>query len=273
MKLDKENYEFILFELLEGNLNESERQSVLNQIKANPFFEKEWILMQKAVAIPDMEVVMPKKSRLLKKQKVVFAGFGYFTPMRIAASLLLLAGVWYYFTTMREHPDIVSNTHTQPQKRVDQVQAPQVNGLQGSDESEKVTVANSEVPGTILNGVHTRHLGDVRNPEQDSIIEHIVPDPLHIASRNPHPDFAVSQQEPPLKTFSVGVQDTRNSKTYLLRKRIRQAEQLRNRTLMVLNDIPNLSLRLTPRLKTDKPGIGIVLRGEVVYASAKLELK
>ncbi len=43
-QLNKENYEFLMFELLEGNLAETEKNDLLAQIKANPFYQKEWHL-------------------------------------------------------------------------------------------------------------------------------------------------------------------------------------------------------------------------------------
>ena len=68
MILNKENYEFLMFELLEGNLNESEVKYLLEQINKDAFYRSEWTLIQQTIAIPDNELTMPNKQSLLKPE-------------------------------------------------------------------------------------------------------------------------------------------------------------------------------------------------------------
>src|SRR5687767_6815436 len=110
MQLNKDNYEFLMFELLEGNLNEKEKNTLLDQINKDTFYQREWNLMQLAVATPDNAVRMINKKELLRTEgrRIHFMPFTYF--IKIAASLLLLGTAgWWYYTYMQE-PVVAHNT-------------------------------------------------------------------------------------------------------------------------------------------------------------------
>ena len=49
MILDKDNYELIMFDLLEGNLSEAEELLVMDQIEGDEFFFREWKLFKATV--------------------------------------------------------------------------------------------------------------------------------------------------------------------------------------------------------------------------------
>lgn len=67
MKLTKENYELMMFDLLEGNLSEAEEQALLNEIEQDPFFAKEWKLFSETVLEPET-AVFAGKDALLKDE-------------------------------------------------------------------------------------------------------------------------------------------------------------------------------------------------------------
>ena len=52
-----------------------------------------------------------------------------------------------------------------------------------------------------------------------------------------------------------------------------KAEKLRSTTKGYWSDIPNLKLKITPKMKNNKPTIGFELKGETIYANAIIELK
>lgn len=68
MNLTRENYEFLMFELLEGNLNESEKNLVIEQINKDAFYKREWSLMQQTLIIPDTQLTMHDKQSLLQPE-------------------------------------------------------------------------------------------------------------------------------------------------------------------------------------------------------------
>ena len=70
MKLTKENYELMMFDLLEGNLSEQEEQLLLQEIESDPFFNQEWKLFSETILEPET-MVFAGKDGLLKEEKAV----------------------------------------------------------------------------------------------------------------------------------------------------------------------------------------------------------
>ncbi|MFB1003156.1 MAG: hypothetical protein QMC70_03340, partial [Bacteroidia bacterium] len=71
MKLNKENYALIMFDLLEGNLSEADELRVMDQIEGDEFLFREWKLFKSTVLIAEKDVVFTGKSALLKEEKAV----------------------------------------------------------------------------------------------------------------------------------------------------------------------------------------------------------
>ena len=91
MILDKDNYELIMFDLLEGNLSEAEELLVMDQIEGDEFFFREWKLFKATVLVPSSTIVFSGKASLYKEEKTVAM-----MPKRwaaIAASVCILAAV------------------------------------------------------------------------------------------------------------------------------------------------------------------------------------
>ena len=57
MKLNKDNYELMMFDLLEGNLSEADELLVMEQIEGDEFLFREWKLFKATVLIAEKEVV------------------------------------------------------------------------------------------------------------------------------------------------------------------------------------------------------------------------
>lgn len=89
MKLNKENYELVMFDMLEGNLPEKEALQAMKQIEADEFFFKEWNLFKSTVLAPELNYTYTKKDTLLKKEtRIVPMGWWLAT-----AAACLVAGV------------------------------------------------------------------------------------------------------------------------------------------------------------------------------------
>lgn len=90
MKLNKDNYELVMFDLLEGNLSEADELRVMDQIEGDEFLFREWKLFKSTVLIADKEVTYSGKSKLLKEEKAVVMPM-YTRWAAVAASVCILA--------------------------------------------------------------------------------------------------------------------------------------------------------------------------------------
>jgi|AntRauTorckE5430_2_1112549.scaffolds.fasta_scaffold07486_3 hypothetical protein len=92
MKLNKDNYELVMFDLLEGNLSELDELIVMDQIEGDEFLFREWRLFKSTVLIADEEVTYRAKNSLLKDDKVIILPM-YTKWTAVAASICILAVV------------------------------------------------------------------------------------------------------------------------------------------------------------------------------------
>lgn len=68
MKLNDENYEWIMVELLEGNLSRKDELSVMEQIEEDEFFFKQWNLFKQTIIQTDQSLKFHNKASLLKPE-------------------------------------------------------------------------------------------------------------------------------------------------------------------------------------------------------------
>jgi hypothetical protein len=92
VELNKDNYELVMFNLLEGNLSELDELSVMDQIEGDEFLFGEWRLFKSTVLIADKEVTYRAKHSLLKDEKVIILPM-YTKWTAVAASICVLAAV------------------------------------------------------------------------------------------------------------------------------------------------------------------------------------
>lgn len=64
MRLTRDNYELIMFDLLEGNIPDEDKQSLYEQIEQDVFFAEEWRMFQATIIEPDLSIVFEKKGKL-----------------------------------------------------------------------------------------------------------------------------------------------------------------------------------------------------------------
>jgi hypothetical protein len=104
MELNKDNYELVMFDLLEGNLSEADELRVMDQIEGDEFLFREWKLFKSTVLIADKEVTYSGKSKLLKEEKAVIMPM-YTRWAAVAASVCILAAaVLFWPDTERVSP-------------------------------------------------------------------------------------------------------------------------------------------------------------------------
>ncbi len=88
MRLTKDNYELIMFDLLEGNIPEGEVDAIVQQIDQDEFLRREWELFQATVVQPEQEIVYTQKDDLIKSERKIIPMGGWIT-IGVAASLFL----------------------------------------------------------------------------------------------------------------------------------------------------------------------------------------
>jgi hypothetical protein len=98
MKLNKDNYELVMFDLLEGNLSEEEELHVMDQIEGDEFLFREWKLFKSSVLIADKDIIFEGKANLLKEEKIAIMPI-YSRWMAVAASVTILAAVFIFWPT------------------------------------------------------------------------------------------------------------------------------------------------------------------------------
>jgi hypothetical protein len=101
MRLTRDNYELLMFDLLEGNLSEQEELQLMNQIEANEFFFHEWNLFKSTILKPDHTIVFAKKELLYKEEKKILP-MRLFYRVAVAAVVILAIGFGLYEFSERE---------------------------------------------------------------------------------------------------------------------------------------------------------------------------
>jgi len=267
MILNKDNYEFMMFELLEGNLSKEESLIVLDEIEKDAFYKKEWLLMQHTVVSPDQNLVMPEKELLLKpvNKELIF----HFSPwMKVAASLLLIGSIIFWY--LNQNDKQTAGIQPGPKHSIKNDIAQEDVISQQKDPESEVPVSNDQVQikttATFINPTF-------KFPLQDSTPSVYSPELIQLSPVSPDKitySLSVNEADPNESiSFIRPAYQAPNKYAQALNKAI----EIKTTASMVLNDLPNLSLRLTPRFKDKKPSIGFELKGETIYANALIEIK
>jgi len=119
MILDKDNYELIMFDLLEGNLSEAEELLVMDQIEGDDFLFREWKLFKATVLVPTSSMVFPGKASLYKEEKKVVVMSKRWAA--IAASVCILAAVLISWPREEDKMEKVITTVTELKSDSNQV--------------------------------------------------------------------------------------------------------------------------------------------------------
>lgn len=105
MKLNRDNYEMHMFDLLEGNLSEREELHLMEQIEADEFLFREWKLFKSTILIADQDVVYTNKESLLKEERALVVPM-YTRWVAVAASVCIFAAAWVLWPKSTA-PDVV----------------------------------------------------------------------------------------------------------------------------------------------------------------------
>lgn len=271
MNLTRENYEYLMFELLEGNLNESEKNSLLVQINNDAFYRHEWALMQQTLIVQDTELIMPNKQSLLKSEGIN-RFFIFLSPaLKIAASIILFGtiGWWYYsanYNTTITHN--VSREAVKPESEI--IESPtdiKTIVKQNDLDNRKINVSKKN----LSNGNKIYMMSKIDQAKDTNLL---LPDLPEILLIKPLANEKIAYNISPNEVLNSGVLQIEKPKfnePNKFLKLLTQIEIIKSTANEYWNDIPNLRLKVTPKLK--ERNIGIELKGETIYANALIEIK
>ena len=271
MNLTRENYEFLMFELLEGNLNESEKKSLIEQINKDAFYKREWLLMQQTLIIPDSQLTMTDKKSLLQPESNN-RFFIFLSPaLKIAASIILFGtiGWWYYSsnknTTITHN---VSSEAAKPDSKIIEIPTDNTTIVKQNElDNRKINVAKKN-----LSYPHKIYLTAKIEQAKDTNL--LSPDLPEILLIKPLPNERIAYNIRPNEVLNSGIlklEKPKYNEPDKFIKFITQVEMIKSIANEYWNDIPNLRLKVTPKLK--ERNIGIELKGETIYANALIEIK
>jgi hypothetical protein len=270
MKLTKENYEFLMFELLEGNLNSDERNVLLEQINKDAFYQREWTLMQHSVMMPDTGVLMPNKDHLIKPEGRKIAFFTFANVTKVAASLLLIGtfGWWYY--SLNKNTDITFIPNETPLNNEIVKENEQETSKASGDE---VVLKKQQNREATLSPIYTADVNPSKKSEikPDSSLADNLPEILLIKPMGKEGIAYTIKQDNVLGADYLKLNKPVKREQNKIGTLLAQAENLITIANTYINDIPNLKFKVTPKLK--ERNIGFELKGETIYANAILEMK
>jgi|GEM_PF-5505142 len=140
MKLTKENYELMMFDLLEGNLSEQEEQLLLQEIESDPFFNQEWKLFSETILEPET-MVFAGKDGLLKEEKAVIiplkSRLHIFSYAAAVAAIFL--GVFWFAQRAPQGAEVVESAAPSDNKHIatQAIPSPQKDNSQVQASNEK----------------------------------------------------------------------------------------------------------------------------------------
>jgi hypothetical protein len=158
----RENYEEIMFDLLENQYERDVRENILDQIHADTFLSFEWQQWSKAVYSESTEIYKATEAEfiesLTKEEKKKKGLVYYLKPMAIAASIILLIGTYFIFRPSGQLSPGIAGAGTQvvPEKTPDQ-----------SNGSQQETPAVAELKEPAVKSERLKPMVDNRSRAQD----------------------------------------------------------------------------------------------------------
>lgn len=269
MIITKENYEFLMFELLEGNLTDSEKNALIQEINKDAFYKREWALMQHSVLDNDDKVFFTEKQSLLKPENRILAYISFNAFAKIAASLLLIGTVGWLYYTDKNVPTIVNtpiiNITSQPEVKV--VENLPENNL------KQMSNANRKSVGVVTINKNNFSKVKVKTVDltKDSSLSVILPEILLIKPLEREGIAYTIVQDEVIPSGILSLEKPKTKEPNKITQTLVQADKIKNTLRSYWNDIPNLKLKVTPKLK--ERNIGFELKGETIYANAIVEIK
>lgn len=277
MRLTDDNYELMMFDLLEGNLTEDQELDIMAQIEEDEFYFREWKLMKATVLTPDESVVFEGKSALLKKDTKVVVLHRRWVTISVAASLFL--GVILFWQPVPT-PDVANNPVEQPNV---EGTIPATNTTEETPVNEEVITipahiaeettpvrktapvtppvdvqdATYDVPAQFASADVPALGRRPMNNEIQATIPNITTDGMMVSSQ-----FLVFDQESAIPQNISRVASFVTS---------RPQERIKNKAQEIYNNVRDPKLKLKPQMVDRKPGLEIEFESKGYHAIANIQ--
>jgi hypothetical protein len=294
MKLTKDNYELVMFDLLEGNLEEAKELEVMAQIEADEFFFREWKLFKSTILVADEGVVYTNKQGLMKKAPVIIPMYRW-ASVAVAASLVIgLIILWprenaievvettpkteiitpENTITPEELPVLVEDNEEEsleselPKARNIARTVNQVNNDTEEIEEENIVIDEHFAKDEVLNeGINVEEvelpkeeLKEERFETPEVIADNLEPKNLEEISTDPIPQIEDNQEIKPDYIASVAQFVTNKPK-----------ERIKDKASEFIAKVSNPKLRFKPQFVDKKPGLQIEFESTGYLATANLQ--
>lgn len=264
--INKENYEMIMFDLLEGNIEEPQKSELINQINKDEFLKKEWKLMQHTMLTPELEMVYPDKDNLIKpvgNTKI----FNLYFVSSIAASLLILA-IFFVKFYKPETKSISQNSTSKPKtEKFEKIEKTHTNTTNTIEEVKKSKIAEIKIR-TGNNGNKTQaktNIDTASEIENSKSYEEIVVKGQNLEKIG----YSTIYDEKIEESSKLNIEKYSYRRKTKYDGLVAGTHKIRE----VWDDLPNLKIKIKPKIKNYKPALDITLKGETIYAYTTIEIK
>lgn len=286
MKLNKDNYELILFDLLEGNLPEEESIQLMQQIEEDEFLFNEWKLLKHTILQPDEGVVYTRKNDLLKPEQPRIIPF--YRIGAIAASVAILLGVFFFLnqkTNTKEAPLVVEEVHS-PKPEKETIEVPVVENQDSMVQVAEVLTPvfqpdfivgeenPVEQPDVEKNELNRINIPEVKKQPLESIVQEVVevPSPEVIVEqieerKNPvdvtllpkSVDVVALASDTKVKTYSFDNKRFKKdvAKSLVAAVTSTSPKRIKKRVYEFMALMSNPKIRFKPQLENKKPALQI----------------
>ncbi|NUM31130.1 MAG: hypothetical protein HUU47_02255 [Bacteroidetes bacterium] len=264
IEINKENFEMIMFDLVEGNIGEPQKSELLNQINNDEFLKKEWELMKLTVLEVDENLIFDNKDKLIKSTgNIKF--FNFYIVSSIAASLLLLAIILLKFNKPETRKISIK---TDVKSKIEHYK---------NIEKSKEFLSKKTDKFNISSTTKSRQKPIIKDKNTNEITNF---DSINIFKPN-YDIIIVKKQNIEKINYStiydleIKETDFMNIEKYKLKNKSKYDILISNtyKIKRVWDDLPNLKIKIIPKVKNYKPSIDITLKGDIIYANATIEIK
>ncbi len=287
MKLTRDNYELVMFDLLEGNLTESDELNVMAQIEANEFFFKEWKLFKTTILVADSDVVYKNKESLLKDEPSVIPMFRWAS---VAAAACLIIGFIAFWP--KDTPIDVADTPTEIISPIEQEEptVPVVQAIETEEIETPAQVVRNDaepelfIPESIDEDLDVADTNEeviaIEAPNKESEIKE-VPKLINEVQQEEQPKYIVENLEPktlediytaPATNPAEYQKDVPNFITVASEfVTSKPKERIMNKANEFIAKVSNPKVRFKPQFVDKKPGLQIEFETTGYQAIASLQ--
>ncbi|MCC6722483.1 MAG: hypothetical protein IT243_09800 [Bacteroidia bacterium] len=259
--INKENYEIIMFDLLEGNIKEPLKSNLIEQINDDEFYKHEWNLFQQTILIPDLNETYSGKEALIKPIGLS-KQFKIYISVSIAATLILIS--MFLMKIERTDKNMFANIKSENIEL-------NRNGIV-KQRTKQTKIENKEI---LVSKPSNQLKTEIKTIEQTAKVDTLsqtikIFDEIIIKSLTAEKiGYNTTKEESVKELKNLSIEKypikTKKVREYILANTFKFNK--------LLKDLPNVKISLNPKIKNHRPAVDITIKGETIYANALIELK